>query len=811
MSKWLVTIWTITIAFTTFGQSLTGTVKSEEGKPLSGALVFIEETSLNTTTNHQGVFRLDGLPMGMTKVVIVAEGFTTTLKDVMVKEGSVQLDFEMKPLIQNLLEVEVTDTKIQDLSESWLLSVSGSGIYEAKKSELIQLDELIGNKAANVSRQVYSKVPGLNIWENDGAGVQLGIGGRGLNPNRTSNFNVRQNGYDISADALGYPESYYTPPVQALDRIEIVRGAAGLQYGTQFGGMLNFKFKEGSKEEKADVDLVQTVGSFGLFNTFNSVGGTIGKMQYYGFVQYKRSNGWRPNSGIEQKTAYASLRYHFNPFLSLKVEHTHMDYLAQQPGGLTDVEFLQNPRQSNRERNWFDVDWDLSAVELDYRLSPSWKINNKTFILSAHRYALGNLDRIDRPDDPESNRNLIMGQYQNWGNEFRAIHNYSLFGNGAVLLIGNRYYHGQTDQSQGEAVSGFDADFDYIDEGDPNQSDFNFPSRNISFFVENIFNLTPRLSVTPGLRYEHIRTDADGHYFVRTTDLAGNILTEQQVPENRRKNRSFVIAGLGVSFKPNEILEVYSNFSQNFRAINFNDIRVNNSSLVVDENINDERGFNFDLGIRGNRIKNFRYDVSMFWLSYKDRISTIPGQVIDPRFPGLDVPMTVRFRTNVGNARIVGLEAYGELDVWRWINPTDRKSSMNIFANVAVISSEYTSSKRETLVGKEVELVPTLNLKTGLSYKYKSFGASLLYSYVSEQFSDAQNSPTSPTAIFGTIPSYYVADASFSYKLNNWTIETGINNLTDNKYFTRRADGYPGPGIIPSDGRSFYLTVGVNF
>jgi Fe(3+) dicitrate transport protein len=52
-------------------------------------------------------------------------------------------------------------------------------------------------------------------------------------------------------------------------------------------------------------------------------------------------------------------------------------------------------------------------------------------------------------------------------------------------------------------------------------------------------------------------------------------------------------------------------------------------------------------------------------------------------------------------------------------------------------------------------------------------------------------------------------DLAFSYRYKWMSVATGINNLTDNRYFTRRADGYPGPGIIPSDGRSFYVTLGI--
>src|ERR1700753_1581485 len=94
-----------------------------------------------------------------------------------------------------------------------LRDVDGAGIYAGKKSELIVLKDITANTATNNSRQIYSRVAGLNIYENDGgAGTQLAIGGRGLDPNRVSNFNTRQNGYDINADAPGYPARHTHPP-----------------------------------------------------------------------------------------------------------------------------------------------------------------------------------------------------------------------------------------------------------------------------------------------------------------------------------------------------------------------------------------------------------------------------------------------------------------------------------------------------------------------------------------------------------------------------------------------------------------------
>ncbi|MCR9253881.1 MAG: TonB-dependent receptor, partial [bacterium] len=113
--------------------------------------------------------------------------------------------------------------------------------------------------------------------------------------------------------------------------------------------------------------------------------------------------------------------------------------------------------------------------------------------------------------------------------------------------------------------------------------------------------------------------------------------------------------------------------------------------------------------------------------------------------------------------------------------------------------------------GNEVELVPPVNFKSGLTYKRGNFGASLQFSHVHEHYSDASNAERTPNAVEGIIPSYHVVDLSLKYKYRNYQLQLGSNNLTDERYFTRRAAGYPGPGIIPSDGRSFYFTVGLDF
>ena len=779
------------------------------GDPIVGATLFISNIQKGAAADENGEFKIEKLSPGIYTINLNSLGYQDTSYTVELTDQSIDVRFFMLGTVTDITTINVTDDRGQAPGVQRLRQVENNAIYASKKNELILLSRLTINAATNNSRQVYAKVSGLNIWESDGAGIQLGIGGRGLSPSRNANFNTRQNGYDISADALGYPESYYTPPVQAIERIEVVRGAASLQYGTQFGGMLNFKFKEGPKDKKLAVETMQTVGSFGLFSSFNSVGGTVGKVSYYGLYQYKRSDGWRPNSGLEQHTAYLSANIQVSEKFSIRPEYTHTNYLAQQPGGLTDTQFADDPRQSNRTRNWFAVDWNLFALKFQLKATEKIRINSQFFGLIGGRDAIGNLGNITQIDFLE-NRDFLRDDFKNWGNETRFFWQYTTFGQPSTLLVGGRYYEGLTLRKQGEGDATDQPNFTFLKPENLEGSDFDLPSKNISFFAENVFNFSEKWSVTPGLRYEWIRTAAEGYYTQITKDLAGNTLSQERFEENKNNERQFVFFGIGSSYKLNEQTEFYTNFSQNYRALNFNDIRVNVGSLVVDENLKDEKGFNFDLGARGKIGKYFDYDLSVFYLSYQDRIGAVLKRVPNETFGGL-VDKIIRFRTNVADADIFGFESLLEWQIYDFFKPESRDLDVSIFTNISFTTATYKNSQELGIEGNDVELVPPFIFKTGINFRWKKLKAAYQYSYTAEHFSDATNAIFSPIAIEGLIPAYVVMDLSFSYGWKALRLETGINNLSDQAYFTRRATGYPGPGILPSNGRSFYLGVGIRF
>jgi len=203
-------VFSIIFLFTSLAQAqftVSGTVTSvEDGTPIANAEVWNKTVSEMVLTNEDGVFSIENLQQGNYEFAVFSFEYAIADKEIFINEDT-RVNFELAKLSNNLSEVMITNRREEIFALRKLRKVEGTAIYAGKKSEVVLLDKTVGNLAANNARQIYNQVVGLNIYDNGDAGLQLNIGGRGLDPNRTQNFNTRQNGYDISADVLGYPES----------------------------------------------------------------------------------------------------------------------------------------------------------------------------------------------------------------------------------------------------------------------------------------------------------------------------------------------------------------------------------------------------------------------------------------------------------------------------------------------------------------------------------------------------------------------------------------------------------------------------
>ena len=702
---------------------------------------------------------------------------------------------------------------IQQLPE-----IVGTSIYAGKKNSLIVLDNVKGNVVTNTMRQIVAKVPGIHIWESDGSGIQIGLAARGLSPNRSWEFNVRQNGYDIAADPFGYPEAYYNPQLQAVQRIEIVRGQGALQYGPQFGGLVNYILRNGSEiNKKFEFETQQTVGSNGLLNSYNAVGGKTEKMHYYGFFDHRNADGYRNNSEYFTNSGFGTFTYKVNKKFSLTAEVMRSHIRSQQPGGLTDIQIQQDATQSFRSRNWFDITWTTAALIANYNFNEHARLNVKFFGVAGDRNSVGFIpaggiivaDTINKTTNQYNARNVNADKYRNAGMEARFITDYNLFNSKQTVSAGVRFYKGSTFRfaSDGKGTTGTNYNMNLSD-GIWNR-DIDFKTTNVAAFAENIFRITKKFLIIPGIRYEYITGTAGGRNGFTGTGAA--IILQQQ-----KKSRGFVLAGIGAEYHTSKATEIYANITQAYRPVQFADLTAPPTTDFIDQHLKDAKGYNADLGYRG-KIKNYLFfDAGIYYLQYNNRIGTIVQQRIDGSF--------YNYRTNVGNSSSKGFEGMIEFSPVKAFSKKSTKADASVFVsysytdakygNLKVITKNSSNQLVETnLKNKKVENAPQNIIRTGLTFAYSKISLTGQLSYVDASFADANNTiAATANAQNGLIPAYTIIDLTTVYthsaKLN---IKAGINNLCNQKYFTRRAGGYPGPGALPSDGRTFFVSIGAKF
>lgn len=667
-------------------------------------------------------------------------------------------------------------------------------IYAGKRTEVIIVDSVDGNKAINNTRQILGRIPGLNIVESETGGfVANGIGIRGLNPAQSLEMNVRQNGYNVAADVYGYNETYYLPPMEAVDRIEIIKGASSLQFGAQMGGMINYVLKEGNKSKKFNYSAMQTGGSNGLFNTYHSVGGTINKVDYFGFINYRTLEGWRPNSSQQQLTGFGKISYNVNKKIKLSIEYSLLRNSIKMPGGLTDDQFEQDSRASYRSRNWVKSPWNVITATADFEMNKNTSFQIKSTFLSGERSLVWfsklptENDAIDPLNGQYVNREVDREIMKSAATECRLMHQNHLGKFKNTVAAGVRFSVAGFERKE-EAPGSNKSDFDLTTSKDFEEK-FKFTTINIAPFIEDCIHLNDKFSITPGIRFESLESEVEAEY-----EVAG---VEKETEEEKR--RHFFLFGLGLQHVVGKASNIYANISQAYRPVDYAQLLPLASASKVDPAMKDPKGFNTDIGIRGTVKSFFNYDIGIFYLSYNDRV----GLLLKTDNAGL--PYT--FRTNIARSEHKGIESYLELNITRGLKISKTAGEVSIFNSLAYTDARYTKGEFK---GNKVEYAPEIINRIGVMYSKKWLSASVQFSQQTQAFADAANTIRSNNPIVGKIPGYGVVDFSSAFSWKKIKIKAGMNNITDKRYFTQRTDEYPGPGIISSIGRSFYSGIGIN-
>lgn len=724
----------------------------------------------------------------------------------------------IKRLDLNLIEINVPTQKT--LKQYTLPTINGLTLTAGKKTEWVDMNNDLINTAENNPRQVFARVPGIMVWEMDGTGNQVSVATRGLNPHRSWEMNVRQNGFILNSDLFGYPEAHYNPPMQAVDHIELVRGTGALQYGQQFGGMLNYVLKQGDSTKPISGEIQQTIGSFGLYSNYMAIGGTKGKWQYYAYYNHRNSSGWRKNSDYNFDAWHVGVTYKATQNIKIHYEASYMGYVNHFAAGLTDSMFKADPRQSNRDRNYFNPDMYIQGLQLDWQLATNTKVQVTASAILGQRNSVQFIAVPTVVDTKDSNSPRVVDRdyYNSYMAEAKILQSYTLFKQKHYLTAGVRIADNTTLRSQ--RGGGSTSDRFSLDLTSPYQLDIKFQTQAMAAYAENVFTLSKRILLTAGIRYESNKTQMTGKYFN---------LRAENIPVNL--DRNILLGGGGFEIQLTENAKLYGGYAQSYRPVIYSDVLPHSPLDRVDQNIKDSYGSNSELGIKGD-VKNYlHYDINAFAMVYNNRV----GKLILTENGN-----TVFLRTNIGNTLAQGVEAFVEFFPSRLFNnrniqssdlfkdPTSKKRigsnkrksiDWSIYSSLMYNNAVYTSgrvaiSKTEVvdIKNKRLENAPQIINRSGLNLHYKTFSIALQASYVSKCYTDALNTKSSADGVNGIVPAYTLFDINMAYSINkNLKAKVAVNNLLNKMYFTRRATGYPGPGLLPSDGRSIVLSLSANF
>ncbi len=665
------------------------------------------------------------------------------------------------------------------------------------KSEVVQVRGATANVAQKVARQLFAEVPGVFVYDMDGAGNQVNISARGLDAHRSWEFSVRQNGVVTNSDVYAYPASHYSPPMEAIERVELVRGTAALGYGSQFGGVINYVVRTPDTSRAATLDVQTGAGSFGLRNAFVGIGGRLGRVTYYTYASARRTDGYRSNEQSTSDAEYLSASAPLTHSLTLRAEVGRSRYRYRQPGPLTDAMFAVDPRMASRSRNYYSPDILVPSLSLAWAPRAGTRATLLASGVFGSRSSVAVGGFATQPDTAItgvfSARQVDIDRYDSRTLELRVLQDLRLASRPATLASGIAVADNDTWRRQrGTGSRGSDWSLSLQPGGDF-QRDVHFLTANIAAFAELEWHLMPQWTVVPGVRVEH-----------GTTRLRGTLAYYDSDDTPRNVQHKFPSVGIRSAYQFANGGEWYAGVSQAYRPQLLKDVIPETATERTNPQLLDARGWTAESGLRRTHANGVSYDAGVFAMRYGNRFGLLA--LSDPD----GTPYT--YKTNVGTSQTYGVETRLSAPLGATGAVTWRVFSAASYMRARYVGgSVVTGGRNVSVAGNAVESAPDWIARGGLAVTHDRATLTVQTSYVSRTYADALNTVTpSATGASGIVPAYTLVDVHGSIAITRrLRVTGGVSNLSDRQYFTKRPQFYPGPGVWPSDGRSLFVSLGM--
>lgn len=753
--------------------SVSGTVLSASGDVLAGANIIIKGTNTGTSANEAGFFTIARLDAGTYTMVISYVGFQPVNRQVTVVAGEdTRISITLSKEFQ-MPQIELIGTRPQRLDR-----VPGSAAV-VSESVIMETAPISGH-------EVFRRITGVHAVEEEGIGLRANIGIRGLDPSKSRSVLVLEDGVPVALAPYGEPEMYYTPAMDRMSGLELVKGSGSILFGPQtFGGVLNYITADPPSSPTTNLHL--RGGEGGFFTGRLGYGTTIGNTGFN--VNYLRKQGDEVgllHYRINELNSKFKFMISDNSVIGLKLgvydETSNSTYIGlsqrmYDDGGLDfthlapdDVLEIRRYSASVTHDYFLSEQVTLRTTGYAYTTTRNWSRQDFDNVFNPNRTYIRTVGNPDVPGgaiffrDQTGNRNR---QFEVAGIEPRISINYMMGSMANELDAGVRYHYERAFEQR--------VDGNVMSPQSGNLRDDEIRTGHAySAFVQNALFLNEKFSVTPGIRLEHFD-------YTRDIRRLGN---EQKDIKNSDKTTAF-IPGVGFNYLLRDGVSFYGGAHRGYGPPRVKDAI---SAQGISEELDAEMSWNFEAGTRARIADGLDMEFTAFFMNFSNQIIPVSEAAGGSGTSGASL-------TNGGSTEHIGMEASIMVDFRRVFQTT---YGLVLNNNATFVRARFSEDRfvndGGTLVnvkGNTVPYAPEFLMTTNLTFHAPfNLGLSLTGTYIGRQFGDVLNREAGTLdGRQGMIEAHFVVDARASYRLpglDNASLSVAAKNLLNERYIVSR-------------------------
>ncbi|MEZ9060196.1 TonB-dependent receptor family protein [Vibrio pelagius] len=620
----------------------------------------------------------------------------------------------------------------------------------------------------------FQSVPGIKVQDETGTGVLPNISVRGLKASRSGHAQFLMDGVPLTLAPYGHTgQSIFPATLSMLDRIDIVRGGAAVQYGpNNVGGVINLVTKPIPHKWQTEVSNRLTVfedGDTPLNDFYLRTGGWLTDtlaIQVEG--NFLKGESFREHSDTDVKNFQAKLQWLLSDTQELQAFVQRYDADTQMPGALAPDDYEDDRTQSKRPYDEYQGEstrWSLKYLH-DLNIADSAELEILTFGHRSERlFQWGYIRTLGEqwsdPTQPSTDIRTSPRAFKVFGVEPKL----AMYFDGNTItqnwIVGARYVNEDIDYKLTQTpIAGGATE---------TKRDWHLDTDAFAGYVSNEVGLfNDALKVTPGIRYESI-------------DMAFKDLGTDQNTDNKVTEW---LPGLTVAYHLSEQWVGYTNAQKSLRAPQIAYVRGKGEE-------GSELAWNYELGARYN-LDTTSFNIAFYRIDFEDQ---------------LQYQVPTRTFENIGKTLHQGVEISG-----RYTPSSLQALSLGAGYNYLDATIEEEGDNK----GNQLPYTSKHQFSWDATYAFSNLDTTLSGYYFSESYSDNANTSTEdPLGIRGKVPAYMVWNLNLGSDLykdedSKLRVNFAVNNLFDEDYYFRGIDTSP-VGRYPAPGRSYTLDLNYQF